>query len=84
MTWTNPADNDYVAAYMRRTLQRLEDALVEKDLLYDYIYINDASPEQYPYSTYGKGKSVARMKEIQASYDQFGVFKDLITSGYKL
>jgi hypothetical protein len=57
---------------------------VEKKWYYDYIYVNDASPGQYPYSTYGKGKSLPRLKRVQAAYDPGKVFKDLITSGFKL
>lgn len=69
---------------MRYILPKLKEALVDRHLHYDFIYLGDAAPGQYPYSTYGKGASLARMKRVQAAYDPLGIFRDLVTSGFKL
>ncbi|KAF3760411.1 FAD-binding domain-containing protein [Cryphonectria parasitica EP155] len=84
VTWDNASDDELVQTFMNNTLTNLENVLVQNDLFYNYIYINDAAPGQYPYSTYGNGQSLDRMKAVQTSYDPLGVFKDLITSGFKL
>ena len=53
-------------------------------LYYPFFYLNDAGQGQNPFPLYGKGKSLPRMKAIQAKYDPRGVFKQLIASGFKL
>lgn len=69
---------------MSGILPKLKDALVGRELFLDFVYIGDAAPGQYPYSAYGKGLSLPRMKDIQATYDSLGIFKNFITSGFKL
>lgn len=77
-------DDETVNAYMSQTLDRLRASLVQEDLYYDFIYINDAFDGQQPYPTYGKGKSLPRMKAIQQQFDAEGVIQGLATSGFKL
>lgn len=77
-------DDETVNAYMSQTLDRLRASLVQEDLYYDFIYINDAFDGQKPYPTYGKGKSLPRMKAIQQQFDAEGVIQGLATSGFKL
>ncbi|OTB04030.1 hypothetical protein M426DRAFT_59313 [Hypoxylon sp. CI-4A] len=86
VTWKNSADDETVYAFMNKTLTNLEAVLTEKDLKLPFIYLGDAAPGQYPFSTYGNGngENVARLKKVQAAYDTNGVFRNLITSGFKL
>lgn len=84
MSWSKSSDDETAFAFMRNILPKLKEVLVERDLYYDFIYLGDAAPGQYPYSTYGKGASLPRMKMIQAAYDPLGLFRNLITSGFKL
>jgi hypothetical protein len=84
VTYKNTADDALVSAYMNSTLIALKETLVSKGIYYDWIYMGDAAPGQNPYATYGKGASLPRMKKVQKKYDPRGVFKNLITSGFKL
>ncbi|KAK4238693.1 FAD-binding domain-containing protein [Achaetomium macrosporum] len=84
LSWANPADDETMLKFMETTLASLKAELIKRGIFYDYIYLNDAAPGQKPFPTYGKGKSLPRLKRVQAKYDRFGVFKNLITSGFKL
>lgn len=85
-TWTDEADDETVTNYVNSTLENLRVALRERDLFRTFVYMGDAAPGQYPYDTYGdgQGSSVARMQSVQEAYDPLGVFRELITSGFKL
>lgn len=53
-------------------------------LYYPFIYVNDAAAGQNPYPLYGKGRSLPRMRAIQRRYDRDRVFRNLVSSGFKL
>ncbi|ROW15368.1 hypothetical protein VPNG_02261 [Cytospora leucostoma] len=82
--WSDAADDETIYAFTSSALANLTTKAKEQDVFYDFVYLNDAAAGQSPYETYGKGKSLPRLKEIQARYDPLSVFKDLATSGFKL
>lgn len=85
-TWSDEADDETIRTYVDSALEDLRAALRERDLFRSFVYVNDASPDQYPYDTYGDGhgSSVPRMRSVQEAYDPLGVFRELITSGFRL
>ncbi|KAG6353411.1 hypothetical protein INS49_005592 [Diaporthe citri] len=51
-------------------------------LSHDFIYLNDASPTQRPFETYGGGKSLARLTQIRDKYDPDGFLQKCLAHGF--
>jgi hypothetical protein len=86
VTWQDPAHDTIANEFLHRSLERLRVALVELELYRPFLYLGDAAAGQYPYAGYGAGDGavVERMRSVQTSYDPLGVFRNLITSGFRL
>lgn len=84
VTWNNEADDGQVLAFSEAAVANLTEQAQRMGLYYPFIYVNDAALGQNPYPLYGKGSSLPRMKAIQRRYDSDGVFRNLISSGFKL
>ncbi|KAI1205729.1 uncharacterized protein F4807DRAFT_442083 [Annulohypoxylon truncatum] len=86
VTWVDAADDQKTLDFVNSSLTKLKQSLEDAGTYRQFIYMGDAAPGQEPYSTYGKGDgaNVDRLNSVQAAYDPLGVFKNLITSGFKL
>lgn len=55
-----------------------------KGLSYPFLFMNDAAAGQQILQSYGKGKSLPRLKQIRKRYDPEGVFQYLQPGGFKV
>ncbi|KAF2753071.1 FAD-binding domain-containing protein [Pseudovirgaria hyperparasitica] len=84
-SWTNPADDAKVLEFSRKAGKSILAQTKKLGLDYPYIYLNDASPGQDPYPTYGKdGSSLKRLKDIQRKYDPDGTLNRLLGKPFPL
>lgn len=83
-TWSLSSTDAPLNDFMRKTTASLITQAKAIDAYYPFITLNDAGPGQDPYPLYGKGKSLPRLKAINAKYDPQGVFGKLEASGFKL
>ena len=61
--------------------KKIEEKLREKDLLRDYIYLNDAIKGQPVFEGYVK-ENVDSLKGIREKYDPEGVITELMLGGF--
>ena len=66
-----------VAQFAQDILAKLDDRSRGLDLYYQFIYIGDAGMGEDPFSLYGSGKSLLRMKAIRKKYDPSAMFQYL-------
>ncbi|KAF2003796.1 FAD-binding domain-containing protein [Amniculicola lignicola CBS 123094] len=83
-TWQDARDDKTMWKFAADCVAKIDRQTKAKGLYYPFTYLNDAGQGQNPFPLYGKGKSLPRMKAIQAKYDRKGVFKNLIASAFKL
>jgi hypothetical protein len=81
--WTNAADDARVFDGVNRFISRSVDLATSMGLDNRFIYVNYAQQDQDVYDGYGL-ESVARLKQVQATYDHLGVFKRLQPGYFKL
>jgi FAD/FMN-containing dehydrogenase len=83
-TWQDARDDKTMWKFAADSVAKINRQTNALGLYYPFTYLNDAGKGQNPFPLYGKGKSLPRMKAIQAKFDRTGVFKNLIASGFKL
>ncbi|KAI0483444.1 hypothetical protein F4859DRAFT_528850 [Xylaria cf. heliscus] len=82
--WFDAKWDNLMYSYSKNAADRFVAKAKALGVFHDFIYLNDAAGGQNPYATYGKGKSLPRMRKVQKAYDPEGVIKNLMTSGFKL
>lgn len=79
------AENDKAASKFLQDLHKqIEKEAKKINVYYPFTFLNDAGGWQKTLSTYGKGKSLPKLKAIATKYDKDGVFQKLATGGFKL
>jgi FAD/FMN-containing dehydrogenase len=81
--WTDVADNLRIMSFSNSLYERLVEEAAKKDLNYDYIYMNYASPYQDVIASYGAANK-QKLKSISGVYDPTGVFQRLQPGYFKL
>lgn len=64
-------------------LNRSVAAAKQRGLYNEYVYLNDAGPDQAVFPGYG-AKNFQRLRDISKKYDPEGVFQTLLPGGFKL
>ncbi|KAI8623347.1 hypothetical protein F5Y19DRAFT_458953 [Xylariaceae sp. FL1651] len=83
-TWSNAADDAKMNKFTRRVAATIERRTRELGLYYHFIYLNDAGSPQRPFATYGGGKSLPKLRAIQAKYDEDGFLRNYLGHGFPL
>lgn len=71
-------------AFSRNVTAEIERQTQELGLHLPFIYLNDAGPGQKPFPTYGGGKSLPKLLQIQKKYDPKGFYKKYLAHGFSL
>ncbi|MCJ1361817.1 hypothetical protein MMC16_000917 [Acarospora aff. strigata] len=82
-TWASVTDDANVLRAIENLTNRSIAAAKAKGLLTEYIYLNDAGPEQLPFEGYGAG-NLQRLRQISKKYDPEAIFQRLLPGGFKL
>jgi hypothetical protein len=82
-TWSNAADDAVVRNFLVSTIAAINEKSKAKNLYYPLTWMNDAGPAESPFTTYGYGTSLPKLKSISKVYDPAGVFQKLVP-GFKL
>jgi hypothetical protein len=83
ISWVDAADREEVEKCLADVNAEIEGQLGEKNLLLDYIYLNDADKGQMVFEGYG-AENVQRLKAIREKYDPENVFTNLMPGGFKI
>ena len=84
VSWEGSAADDEAARSVSIATSRKWKELGEpRGLHVPFLYMNDASRDQNPLGSYGRG-SVARLKRVSAKYDGLQVFQRLQNGGFLL
>ncbi|KAI0096162.1 FAD-binding domain-containing protein [Nemania sp. FL0031] len=81
--WKNGSDDDVVRSVSIDTSNAWQKLGQERGLDLSHIFMNDASRDQSPLTSYGK-ENVAKLKEIALQYDKDQVFQKLQNGGFLL
>ncbi|PLB50836.1 putative 6-hydroxy-D-nicotine oxidase [Aspergillus steynii IBT 23096] len=81
--WENASDDDVVRSASIATTDKWKELATARGLHDPFIYMNDASRDQYPLSSYG-AQNLAKLKAIAAKYDPSEVFQELQNDGFLL
>lgn len=73
--WHDPADDAFMVEFAQEAIATIERETKALGLHLPFKYLGDAAEGQNPIATYGDGKSVARLRNIQRKYDPNGFFK---------
>lgn len=76
-------NEEAVLPLMREWLDSVDEFASGRDLSWDWRYLNYASGDQDPITSYGQ-ESVKKIKAAAAKYDPHGVFQKLRMSGFKI
>ncbi|OTB02483.1 hypothetical protein M426DRAFT_264513 [Hypoxylon sp. CI-4A] len=82
--WDNEEDDEAVYAFVEKAAQKIQSETTKVGLYNPFIYLNDAAKTQKPFDALGGGKSLPRLKEIQAKYDPDGFIKNYLQHGFSL
>lgn len=69
--WQNTADDELVNDFAKKCIANTDAEAKSKGLYYHFIYLNDAAKWQDPFSFYGGGKSLPKLKKIAKNYGEF-------------
>ena len=81
--WTDAKDDDKARSVAIATTKKWKELSTARNLQIPFLYMNDASRDQNPLSTY-PAANIQRMKTIAAKYDPFSVFQTLQNDGFLL
>ncbi|KAK6062797.1 Bifunctional solanapyrone synthase 4 [Seiridium cupressi] len=81
--WEDEADDELVRSVSIETTALWERLATERGVNIAFLFMNDASRDQDPLSTYGSA-SVARLREISQTYDPTQLFQTLQNGGFLL
>ncbi|KAL2272924.1 hypothetical protein FJTKL_05720 [Diaporthe vaccinii] len=81
-TWDNAADDEIVNSFIEKAGSVITEETSKLGLSHDFIYLNDASPTQRPFETYGGGKSLTRLTQIRDKYDPDGFLQRFLAHGF--
>ncbi|KAI5798515.1 hypothetical protein FPQ18DRAFT_420469 [Pyronema domesticum] len=80
--WNNSSDDERVLGVGKAFIKEATEEAKKRELLYEFLYLNDAAKGQPVIEGYGK-RSVEFLKGVSRKYDQRQVFQKLI-GGFKL
>jgi hypothetical protein len=83
INWQDAADDNTVRGVSIATTQEFQQLSKQQKESVSFIYMNDASRDQDPLSTYGDG-NLAKLKSIASKYDPLRVFQNLQNDGFLL
>ncbi|KGO70750.1 FAD linked oxidase, N-terminal [Penicillium expansum] len=83
-TWSNAEDDDTMYQFSRNAAKSIRRQTEPLGLYHPFVFLNDAGKGQDPFPAYGGGKSLRRMREIQANYDPEGFLKNHLAHGFPL
>ncbi|KAE8375362.1 putative 6-hydroxy-D-nicotine oxidase [Aspergillus bertholletiae] len=81
--WANASDDNRVRSVSIATEKKWKELGEARGLAEDFRYMNDASRDQNPLSTYGSA-NLAELKRIALKYDPHQVFQKLQNDGFLL
>ncbi|TGJ85112.1 hypothetical protein E0Z10_g3636 [Xylaria hypoxylon] len=84
ITWSNAADDAIINILTERIIRTIELRTRALGLYYPFIYLNDASPAQKPFRTYGGGRSLPKLQAIRAKYDPDRFLEYFLGHGFSL
>jgi hypothetical protein len=82
--WSDPADDARINTLCVEATAEIKKQTTKLGLYVDFVYLNDAGASQKPYSTYGGGKSLPRLKRIQNKYDPEHFLEKYLAHGFGL
>ncbi|KAI1501029.1 FAD binding domain protein [Biscogniauxia marginata] len=82
--WNNAEDDDAVYSFSERAAQEIDAATQRLGLHNPFIYLNEASGSQKPFESLGGGRSLPKLRRIQAKYDPDGFLKNSLQHGFSL
>ena len=83
LSWTNPADDARIFAFLTLLTNTIQAKLVAAGQAAQYHYMNDAGLGQDIFQNYGAG-NLARLKSIRDKYDPLKVYTYLMPGGWKV
>ncbi|KAJ5484687.1 FAD linked oxidase N-terminal [Penicillium expansum] len=83
-TWSNAEDDDTMYQFSRNAAKSIRRQTEPLGLYHPFVFLNDAGKGQDPFPAYGGGKSLRRMRDIQANYDPEGFLKNHLAHGFPL
>jgi hypothetical protein len=81
--WEDAKDDDAARGVAIATTEKWKELGTARNLHLPFVYMNDASRDQSPLSTY-PDMNVKRLKTIAAKYDHLRVFQTLQNDGFLL
>lgn len=84
MEWLDETDDPVVAQFAQDVLQALDSKSKALGLYYPFVYLNDAGAGENPFSLYGNGTSLPKLRDTRRKYDPTGMFQCLQPGGLKL
>lgn len=81
--WSNSADDAYVNAWAKDLTDTIDAQAKAKGYFHPFIFLNDATPDQRVFASYGKG-SFGKLRAAAAKYDPTQVFQKLDAGGFKV
>lgn len=81
--WADEADDKALDSAIRGLIGWATETAKARGLWNPWLYLNYALPDQPVYAGFGKA-NVARLKQIQRTYDRDNVFGTLWSGGFKL
>lgn len=81
--WKDDADDVVARSQIRRLISSIESISKERGCLLDFKFMNDASYEQSPLSSYG-AESLSSLWAASKKWDPEGVFQQLQNLGFLL
>jgi hypothetical protein len=70
-TWSDPSIDDDIISFFTTVGNSIEKKALAMKQSYDFVYLNDASSNEKPFSVYGKGSSLKKLKAIARKYGKF-------------
>lgn len=70
-TWSDPKIDNDVNAFFSTVGDSIRKEALAMNQAYDFVYLNDASGNEKPFSVYGGGFSLNKLKKIARKYGMF-------------
>ncbi|KAF2969679.1 hypothetical protein GQX73_g3916 [Xylaria multiplex] len=84
ITWSDATDDAIINNLTERIIRTIELRTRALGLYYPFIYLNDASPSQKPFRTYGGGRNLPKLRAIRAKYDPDRFLEHFLGHGFSL
>lgn len=84
LRWSKTSDDQFMMQFATSVLAAVDQQAKAQNISYPFLFLNDAAAGQDIFASYGKGKSLPRLRRIRGKYDPDGVFQNLQPGGFKV